>query len=76
MEEDLINNPPHYQGDKLEALDSIRAMLGAKGFIAYCLGNASKYVWRCTKKGNFEQDLKKAKFYIDRAIYENEQIKK
>ncbi len=76
MEEDLVNNPPHYQGDKLEALDSIRAMLGVKGFIAYCLGNASKYVWRCTKKGNFEQDLEKAKFYIDRAIEENGKVKK
>ena len=72
MKEDLVNNPPHYQGDKLEAL----AMLGVKGFIAYCLGNASKYVWRCTKKGNFEQDLEKAKFYIDRAIEENGKVKK
>tara|TARA_B100000683_G_scaffold271575_1_gene312947 strand:- start:1118 stop:1348 length:231 start_codon:yes stop_codon:yes gene_type:complete len=76
MEDDLINNPPHYQGDKLEALDSIRAMLGAKVFISYCLGNVSKYVWRCTKKGNFEQDLQKAKFYIDKAIEENDKIKK
>ena len=67
MKEDLVNNPPHYQGDKLEALDSIRAMLGVKGFIAY---------WRCTKKGNFEQDLEKAKFYIDRAIEENGKVKK
>ena len=34
----------------------------------FCLGNAMKYLWRCQDKGTMLQDLKKARWYIDRAI--------
>ena len=69
---DMVNHPPHYQSDSgIECIDAIRAALGSAGFIAYCRGNAMKYVWR--EKINAAEDLRKAAFYLDRAASELEQ---
>ena len=69
---DMVNHPPHYQSDSgIECIDAIRAALGSAGFIAYCRGNAMKYVWR--EKVNAAEDLRKAAFYLDRAAKELEQ---
>lgn len=34
----------------------------------FCIGNAIKYLWRAGLKGDPIEDLKKAKWYIDREI--------
>ena len=69
---DMVNHPPHYQSDSgVECIDAIRAALGSAGFIAYCRGNAMKYVWR--EKVDAAEDLRKAAFYLDRAASELEQ---
>jgi hypothetical protein len=34
----------------------------------FCVGNAIKYLWRDGLKGNAIDDLKKARWYIDREI--------
>ena len=34
----------------------------------FCLGNALKYLWRAGLKGDAVEDLKKARWYIDREI--------
>jgi hypothetical protein len=36
--------------------------------MGFCLGNAVKYIWRCGQKGDAIEDLKKARWYIDREI--------
>ena len=65
-EPDMVNHPPHYQSDNgIECIDAIRAALGREGFIAYCRGNAIKYLWR-DKVDNVE-DRNKAIWYINRA---------
>ena len=69
---DMVNHPPHYQSDSgIECIDAIRAALGSAGFIAYCRGNAMKYVWR--EKINAAEDLRKAAWYLERAASELEQ---
>ena len=65
---DMVNEPPHYTADAdIECIDAIEAALGPDGFRAFCRGNAIKYIWRCELKGNAEQDIKKAGWYIDAA---------
>lgn len=65
-EPDMVNHPPHYQSDNgVECIDAIRAALGREGFIAYCRGNAIKYLWR--DKVNNVEDRNKAIWYINRA---------
>lgn len=71
VEPDMVNHPPHYQSDNgVECIDAIRAALGRDGFIAYCRGNAIKYLWR--DKVNNVEDRNKAAWYINRANAEEQ----
>lgn len=36
--------------------------------MSFCVGNAMKYLWRADLKGTPVEDLKKARWYIDREI--------
>ena len=66
---DMVNHPPHYQSDNgIECIDAIRAALGRDGFVSYCVGNCMKYLWR--EKNDRTEDLRKAAWYLDRAIRE------
>lgn len=67
---DVINNPPHYKVGGIETLDFIEA----KG-LNYHLGNVVKYISRADHKTNRLEDLKKAQFYLNRAILEEEKTK-
>lgn len=62
-EVDLVNHPPHYKIGGVETIDFIEAKN-----LNYHLGNAVKYISRAYYKNNPLQDLKKARFYIDREI--------
>ena len=61
-------NPSHYKQGGIECIEAIRAALG-KGFLGYLRGNVIKYLWRYDKKNGVE-DLKKARWYLDRLIKE------
>lgn len=72
---DMVNHPPHYTQGGIECIEAIRASLGLEGFIAYCRGNIQKYLWRSEfKEGGSKrlQDMKKAAWYLNRAIEEME----
>ena len=60
-----VNHPSHYNSGKLEAIDIIEDAGMIEGF---CLGNALKYLLRAKHKGNYTEDLKKARWYIDYMI--------
>ena len=66
-DQDNVNSPSHYQG-KVECIDCIESeTAGLNGIEAVCTGNAIKYLYRWKKKNGIE-DLKKAKWYIDKII--------
>lgn len=70
--EDVVNDPRHYKialpdGQKIEAIDYIQAVLGHEGAVAYCHGSALKYLSRAGRKDNFEQDLRKAAWFCTKA---------
>ncbi len=60
---DAIHHPKHYTSDDcgVEAIE-ITSLLPA------CISNAVKYVWRCGKKDEDLQELKKALWYINYSI--------
>lgn len=62
---DHVNHPPHYGGgdNPYEAIKVIEAWS-----LGFHLGNAVKYIARAGKKGAAIEDLKKARWYIDRVI--------
>jgi hypothetical protein len=63
-------NPSHYKQGSIECIEAIKSALGL-GFIAYLWGNILKYLWRWPNKNGIE-DLKKARWYLDRLIQEEE----
>lgn len=67
---DMVNHPDHYQsGNGIECIDAIGAATEhLSGEEAFCTASAIKYLWRWKKKANPIEDLKKAKWYIDRII--------
>ena len=69
---DPVNHPTHYTQGGIECIEALKAALGFEGFKSYCRGNIIKYLWR-TEHKNKVQDLKKARWYLDRLIEESEQ---
>ena len=70
--DDPVSSPSHYQlrlpdGEPVEAIDYIQAVLGDDGFVAYCRGSAIKYLSRAGRKDDFSQDLRKAAWFVTRA---------
>lgn len=68
---DPVNHPSHYTSGKYEVIDIIEDQLGLDGLVGFCLGNTIKYICRAGKKGEDEkylEDLKKAKWYLNRVI--------
>jgi hypothetical protein len=68
---DPVNHPAHYTQGGIECIEALKAALGFEGFKSYCRGNIIKYLWR-TEHKNKVQDLKKARWYLDRLIEESE----
>jgi hypothetical protein len=64
---DPVNHPAHYTAGGIECIDAIREALGDEAFVAYCRGNAIKYLWRTGRKQNAAEDLRKAAWYCSRA---------
>ena len=70
---DMVNHPSHYTQGGIECIDCIKsATVGKVGIEAFCVGNAIKYLFRYEEKNGIE-DVKKARWYIDRLIRELEE---
>lgn len=64
---DIINHPAHYETGKYECIDVMREALGDEAVKGFCKCNAFKYIYRSNRKNGIE-DIKKAKWYIDKLI--------
>jgi hypothetical protein len=62
---ETVDHPPHYGGadNPYEAIKVIEAWN-----LGFNLGNTVKYISRADKKGSHLEDLKKARWYLDREI--------
>lgn len=58
---DEVNRPKHYTQFPVEVIEITE-------HLNFCLGNVVKYVCRSNFKGNKLQDLRKAKWYLEREI--------
>ena len=61
---DSVNHPSHYTNHPsgVECIEVTE-------HLNFCVGNAIKYLWRCDKKHESPlEDLKKARWYVDREI--------
>ncbi len=60
---DLVNHPPHYTSHP----SGVECIQVAEHF-NFSIGNAIKYLWRAGLKGDAVEDLKKARWYVDREL--------
>lgn len=60
---DDVNHPAHYTAGQFEVIDVIEDWK-----LDYHVGNAVKYLSRANHKGNRLEDLRKAEWYVKRAI--------
>jgi hypothetical protein len=60
---DMVNHPSHYNVKGFEVIDIIDAF-----GLNFNMGNALKYLLRADRKGNKEQDIQKALWYLQREI--------
>lgn len=60
---DVVEKPVHYNSHPsgVECIQITEHM-------SFLLGNVVKYVWRADLKGDAIEDLKKARWYIDREL--------
>jgi hypothetical protein len=63
MKEDAVTRPSHYAALRPEPITVIEGWN-----LGYRLGNVLKYIARHRSKGALIQDLKKARWYLDREI--------
>lgn len=64
---DVVNHPVHYNTGKIEVITIIEDQLTPEEFRGYIKGNILKYITRERHKNGLE-DLKKARWYLDRLI--------
>ena len=61
--EDVVNHPSHYKVGGIETIDFIEAKK-----LDYHLGNVIKYITRADHKGDRVENLRKAQWYLNRAL--------
>ena len=65
---DNVNHPAHYKVGGIETIDFIQAKLSPEEFRGYLKGNMLKYLSRASNKGNYEEDMLKARWYLNREV--------
>ena len=68
---DPVSHPEHYRVGEVEAIDYIAQQLGT-GVKDYLLGNVHKYLHRHRFKGQALEDLRKAEWYLQRLLMEEQ----
>ena len=73
IEPDMVSHPKHYTQGGIECIDALKAAtVGKRGIEAVCVANVIKYLWRYEEKNGIE-DVRKAKWYIERLLRELEE---
>lgn len=66
---DSVNHPKHYESGKFECIDVMAEAIGLEDTKGFCLCNAFKYIYRCTKKHETPvEDVKKAIWYLNKFL--------
>lgn len=69
---DVVSHPKHYNQGGVECIDALKAAtVDKRGIEAVCVANIIKYLWRYEEKNGVE-DVRKAKWYLDRLLKEME----
>lgn len=62
-----VNRPPHYAGD-IECIDAMVQQFGAETVKTACVVQAFEMLWRWNKKGDPDENLQKAHWWLSFAL--------
>jgi hypothetical protein len=68
---DMVNHPAHYTSSGgIECIDAIDACVSTykSPVHAGLVWQVIKYLWRAPIKGHYNEDIRKAKWYLDRLV--------
>lgn len=68
---DVVNHPQHYESGQFECIEVMLETQGTEAVKDFCICNAFKYLYRHKRKNGIE-DIKKAKWYIEKYLKLNE----
>ena len=75
IDPDMVNSPDHYTHNGIEAINVIEAKLTDEQYQGYLQGSTMKYLLRSNYKGKRNEDLKKAQWYLNTLVENNDEIK-
>ena len=64
---DVVERPQHYTSTSIECIDAMMETQGVEATKQFCICNAFKYLWRHNAK-NGDEDIKKASWYLNKAV--------
>lgn len=66
---DPVSHPAHYASSKFECIDVMAEAIGLEDVKGFCLCNAFKYIYRCTRKHKTPvEDVEKAIWYLNKFL--------
>lgn len=69
MKKEEVNHPSRYGGDTTyECIKVLKAWMTPDEYKGFLRGNVIKYICRVGKKDEIVQELKKAKWYLEKLI--------
>ena len=71
-ESNAVDNPNHYTQGEIECIDYLKDNMPYEAFLGFLEGNCKKYLHRWRLKKKPLEDLKKARWYLERLISELE----
>ena len=71
IDPDMVNSPDHYTHNGIEAIDVIEAKLTGEQYEGYLQGSTMKYLLRSNYKSKRNEDLKKAQWYLNALVNNN-----
>jgi len=73
IDSDMVNSPDHYTHNGIEAINVIEAKLTDEQYEGYLQGSVMKYLLRSNYKGKRKEDLKKAQWYLNTLVKNNDE---
>ena len=73
IDPDMVNSPDHYTHNGIEAINVIEAKLTDEQYEGYLQGSVMKYLLRSNYKGKRNEDLKKAQWYLNTLVENNDE---
>lgn len=67
---DAVEKPAHYNNGNIECIEYLKDNMSWDAYTGYLEGNCKKYLHRWRYKQKPIEDLKKARWYLDRLIHE------